>query len=206
MQSNPNIISIGFQTDSVAREVFVNFVDFIRYSFGFIVKSSYTGTINSLSDLCGKTVVSIANSTPQIDITQQNTLCGVNNQITFIGVSNITDIVKTVESGNNIIGAFIEPIVAYYASHSNGQLKLVNAVYHPATGGILVNKGNPALSCLLVDAINYLIRDGTYGQLLSNYSLTYATNGVCPSRLNLNGTTCLPACVPDNSCCQAKLS
>ena len=206
VENNSNTISISYQTDTIAREAFVNFVDFFRYNSRFIVKSSYTATINGLSDLCGKKVVVLVNSTQQSDVVQQNTICGAINQIIFQAETNITDLIQAVASGSVDVGIFLEQVLAYSASHSHGQLKIVGQPYNFRTSGILCNKGNEALSCSLVNAINYLIKEGTYEQLLEKYSFTYKANGVCPSILNLNGTTCSSTCVPDSSFCQTKLN
>jgi polar amino acid transport system substrate-binding protein len=203
VQNDTNTISISAEIDTSAREQSVNFAEFTRTATGFIVKSTYNQTINGLSDLCGKIVAVLSGSVQINDAMNQNAKCGGNN-ITIQIWSTFTEIANAVQSGSANVGLSPEPVLSSFASQSNGQLIVVGQAYDFNTIGILCNKENQALCCLLVNAINYLIKQGTYEQLLNKYSFTYQKYGICPSTINLN-QTCLSTCAPTNSFCQNKL-
>jgi polar amino acid transport system substrate-binding protein len=205
VQNDKNTISISSQTDTRAREQLVDFADFFRSGTGFIVRSNYNQVINSLSDLCGKTVAVLATSTFQNDVTNQNANCG-GNPITIQTFPSTSQAISAVQNGNADVVLDDDVFIPTVISQSNNQLKVSGQSYGVAPYGILCNKQNQALCCLLVNAINYLIQQGIYEQLLNKYSYTYAKNGICPSRLNIDGTTCLSTCTPTNTFCQSKLS
>jgi len=204
VQNNTDTISISVEADTLAREQLVDFAEYARSASGFIVKSTYNQTINGLSDLCGKIVAVLSGSVQENNAMTQNAECGGNN-ITIQTWPTFTELVNAVQSGSADVGVSVEAVLLSFAIQSNGQLIIVGQAYNSQIAGILCNKENQALCCLLVNAINYLITQGTYEQLLNKYSLTYQGYGICPSTLNLNGTTCLSSCVPTNSFCQNKL-
>ena len=205
VQNDTNTISISTQTDTTAREQFVNFAQFFATGTSFLLRYNDTTTINNVSDLCGKRVAVVSASIQEIDVKTQNNSCGTNS-ITLLSVTSITDIVSYVTNGTADVGLNDEASLTYTASQSNNTLKVVGTQYNVQPYGILCNKENAALCCLLVNGINYLITNGTYEILLNKYSFSYKNNGICPSRLNLNGTTCLSTCTPSDSYCSTKLS
>lgn len=204
--SEINTISISTQTDTLAREQLVNFAQFIRTGTAFLVLSSYSGVINSLTDLCGKKVGVISTSIQEDDVKQQNTKCDATKQIQIQSVPSFTDLLGIVQNGTVEVSLYDEAPLTYIVSQSNNQLKVVGQPYDIQPYGIVCNKNNPNLCCMLVNAINYLIKQGTYENLLKKYSFTYKNNGVCPSRVNLAGTTCSSTCTPDQTFCQNKLN
>ncbi|CAF2713956.1 unnamed protein product [Rotaria sp. Silwood2] len=205
VQNDKNTISISTQTDTLAREQFVNFAHFFATGTAFLVRSSYGQPINALSDLCGKRVVVQATSIQEIDLKTQNSKCGGNN-ITIQSVPSRANLINAVQSGTADVAVYDEAPLHVVASQSNNALKVVGQPYDVQPYGILCNQQNSVLCCALVDAINYLIQQGTYEQLLAKYSFSYKNNGVCPSRVNLNGTTCLTTCTPSASYCTSKFS
>jgi len=205
VQNNENTISISTETDTLAREEFVNFAQFFKTGTGFIVQFSYDTSITGLSDLCGKKVAVLDSSIQENDVETQNQQCG-DNTITIQSFPSTTEIINAVLDGSVDVGLNDEALLTSIASQSNNTLKVVGQPYDVQPYGILCNKQNEPLCCALVNAINYLIQQGTYEQLLNNYSFSYKNNGVCPSRINLNGSTCLSTCTPSNASCQTKLN
>ena len=200
VQSDTNAISISVQTDTVAREQLVNFAQFFQTGTGFFVRSDSTLNIQTLADLCGRTVVVLTGTIQVNDVQTQNTLCGT-NAITIQTVGTGAEARTAVRNGVAQVGLEDDALVAYFTAQSNSELKAVGTPYNVAPYGIVCNKQNSALCCLLVNAINYLIQRGTYQSLFPKYSFTFSRNGICPSRLNLNGSTCAGACVPSGGIC-----
>ncbi|CAF0759669.1 unnamed protein product [Adineta steineri] len=148
VQNYTNIISISTQTDTLAREQLVNFVQFYTSGTGFIVRSTYHQTVSGLNDLCGKTVVVLASSTQESDVQAQNVKCKV--AITIQSVPSIADMVNAVQTSAAEVGLYGEAVLKAIARKSNNQLKVVGQIYDIQPRGILCNKGNMPLCCALV--------------------------------------------------------
>jgi polar amino acid transport system substrate-binding protein len=200
VKSNPNFISISTQTVTKARMKLVNFVQFFQTGSGFLVKSTYGIPIHGLTDLCGKTVSVQLGSIQELDVTAQNTKCG-SNKITIILGETYLDIVGLVQNGTADIAVNDQSEFETTVQQSNNALKIVGKPYNVQPYGILCNKKNQKLCCALADAINYLIDQGIYQVLLPKYAFSYKDYGICPSRINLHGTTCTPMCKPSAQQC-----
>ncbi|UJR11433.1 hypothetical protein I4U23_015613 [Adineta vaga] len=205
VQNDINLISISTHTDTIVREEFVNFAHFFKTGVGFFTLSTYTETINGLSDLCGKTVAVLTSSIQEIDVQSQNTKCG-SNPITIISVASSTDRLKAIEDGTADVALDDQAVIVAIVQESEGKLKEVGQPYDIQPFGILCNKNNKQLCCALVNAINYLIKKGTYEDILKKYSYSFKNNGICPSQINLNGTSCSSKCTPSDSECEQKLA
>lgn len=199
-----NTISITHQAITPDRIQVVNFVQFFNSGAIYIAKSNYSHPINQLSGLCGQKVGVIRHTVQEIGVQMAQAGCA-SNPITIISVQTFTELIKIVKNGTAHVGFQDEPVLEPVVLESNGKLKLVGDPFFITPRGILCNKNNEPLCCILTNAINYLIKEGIYEQLLHRYSFTFERYGICPSRLNLNGTTCRKACVPSNGFCQNKL-
>lgn len=193
VQSDENTISVNTQTITPARAQLIDFAQFFETGSVFLVKSSYNGVINGLSDLCGKKVGVQSGTIHVTDLQDQNTKCG-SNPIQITTVITMTERNAVVLNGTVDVVIGDEANLIPVARQSNQQLKVVGTPYNVEPFGIGCNKNNRELCCGLVDAINYLIREGLYDQLLTRYSYTYSNNGICPSRINLKGGICSQRC------------
>ena len=165
VQNNTNYISISSFFDTLARQEFVDFVDFFRSGSIFIVRSTYNQTINSLGDLCGKTVVIRAGTVQQKQVIAQNTTCGA-NEIQIVVVITIVDLIAAVQNGTGDVGLANQASLTTAVRASNNELKVVGTPYDIAPFGIACNKQNKLVSCAFASAVNYLIRIGIYEILL----------------------------------------
>ena len=205
VQNDINTISISVQTDTIAREQFVNFAQFFQTGTAFFIRSDSTLNIRTLADLCGRSVVVLSGTTQEIDVQNQNIQCVAagSSSITILPVSTIAARRDAVRNGIAEVGLEDDALLAYHIAQSGSQLKVSGTRYNVAPYGILCNKQNSALCCTLVNSINYLIQRGTYQTLFPRYSFNFTQNGICPSRLNLNGSTCASACVPSSGICSS---
>lgn len=206
VQNERNVISISTHTITAARIQLVDFAQFFKTGTGFLVRSTYTGMINELSDLCGKTVGVQSSTIQERDVQQQNTKCPSNNRITIVSVITYPTLIEIVRNGTVDVSILDEALLVTSVLESNNQLKAIGKPYDVQPYGILCNKDNRALCCTLVNGINYLIQEGIYEKLLRKYSFTYANNGICPSRINLKGSTCEEKCTPSQSTCKSHLN
>jgi polar amino acid transport system substrate-binding protein len=200
VQNNTNYVSISALTDTPEREQMVDFVHYFQTPTGFIVRSTYNQTINGVSDLCGKKIVVRGASPQEADVRAQNTTCGT-NPLELIIVSAVGDLLAMVMNGTADVGTINQALLEAGVRESNNELKLVGTPYNVEPFSIACNKKNKMLSCAFANAINYLIQKGIYQRLLARYSFSFQTYGICPSRVNMNGTTCSARCLPSSNLC-----
>jgi polar amino acid transport system substrate-binding protein len=205
VQNKTNTISISSQTVTEERMKSVDFAQFFKTGSSFLVQSTYSRTISGLASLCGMIVVVQTGTIQERDVQKQNTQCGV-NQITIISVITYTEVVRLIDNGTATVAVYDEALLVTTALQSNGQLKVVGDPYDVQPYGIVCNKKSKVLCCSLVNAINYLINEGIYKELLMKYSFSYRNNGICPSRINLIGVTCESKCQPSKSTCNSNLN
>jgi ABC-type amino acid transport substrate-binding protein len=198
-------VSITNQAITAGRIELVSFAQFFKAGAIFIAKSTYTKTIKNLTDLCGQKVAVIAATIQEKAVQQTQQFCA-QKTITIISVRTFTEFIAIVMNGTANLGFQDEPVLVSIALESDGQLKIVGDLFFVTTRGILCNKDNQVLCCTLVNAINYLIKEDIYKKLLEKYSFSYKNNGICPSRINLNGTTCQSECVPRKRKCLRNFS
>ena len=205
VQSDPNTISISSQTVTTARIGLVDFAQYFTTGSSFIVRSIYSGIIKGLVDLCGKIVAVQTGSIQEQDVQQQNKQCSA-DPITILSVTTYTELINLVDNGTATVAVYDEALLVATAGESNNRLKVVGDQYNVQPYGILCNKQSKKLCCSLVNAINHLIQEGIYGQLLKRYSFSYKNNGICPSRINLQGSICQRKCRPRPPTCRRNLS
>ena len=205
VQNDSNTISIEAETVTEERSKLVTFAQFFKTGSGFLVRSSYSGTINQLTDLCGKTVAVQTGTIQEQDVQQQNKQCSA-NPITILSITTYTDLINVVDNGTATVAVSGQAGLLTIAVESNNRLKVIGDPYNVQPYGILCNKKSSTLCCALVNAINHLIQEGVYGQLLKRYSFSYKNNGICPSRINLNGSFCKRKCRPRPVTCNKNLN
>ena len=196
-------VSITNQAITDDRIELVSFAQFFKAGATFIAKSTYKKNIKNVTDLCGQKVVVITATIQEKVLQATQNSCAQKN-ITIISVTTFTEFIAIVMNGTASLGFQDEPVLVTAVRDSNGQLKIAGDIFYDTTRGILCNKDNQPLCCILVNAINYLIKEGFYKKLLETYSFSYKNNGICPSRINLNGTTCRSECVPQEHKCPKK--
>ncbi|CAF2723195.1 unnamed protein product [Rotaria sp. Silwood2] len=203
VQSNVNTIAIGASTITPELTRSVDFAQFFKTGSSFLVKSSYGGTITGLNSLCGKNVAVISGTIQVDDLNRQNTQCRF-NRITIKEYASNAEALNALSNG--VVEVFVadEALLKALVVISNNAFKIVGRTYNVLPYGILCNKNNRELCCALVNAINYLIKEGIYEQLLQRYSFSCAY-GVCPSRINLEGPTCSSRCTPGRWECKKYL-
>ncbi|CAF1365434.1 unnamed protein product [Rotaria sp. Silwood1] len=113
-------------------------------------------------------------------------------------VNEYLDAVNLVRNSTADVAIAGEIMLAATVRQFNNQLKLVGGIFNSTIVGIVCNKNKVNLCCALVNAINFLINEGIYKDLLQRYSFNYTNNAICSSRINLQGSTCASMCIPRN--------
>jgi polar amino acid transport system substrate-binding protein len=159
-------------TDTKARQKVLDFVTYFTAGTSFYVKAQGGPAINSLADLCGRTVAVERGTTQQDDATAQDAKCKK------AGKSGVTVSVYPDQNGANLalssgraqVGMADSPVAAYIVKQANGQFKLSGKPYSTAPYGIAVPK-NSGLAKPVLAAVKALMANGTYKSILAKWGI-----------------------------------
>ena len=159
-------------TDTKEREKTVDFVTYFNAGISFYAKASANPGVNTVADLCGKTVSVEKGTTEQEEATAQSGKC------TKAGKKPVTVLVFNDQNGANLaissgraeIGMADSPVAAYQVKQSNGVFKLVGQTYGTAPYGLAIPK-HSGLTTPILAALAELIANGTYMQILVKWGV-----------------------------------
>jgi polar amino acid transport system substrate-binding protein len=165
----------------------VDFVDYFNAGTSIIVQKGNPKKINSLDDLCG-TTIGLQRGTTQEDVAKaQDKKCqssgkGSLNILTF---DKDTDALQSLKAGRSVADMNDFPVAAYNAKTSNNgnDFEVVGEQIEAGPYGIAIPKANEQLRNAIQEALQAIIADGTYDQVLAKWGLqkgalkTAAVNG-----------------------------
>ena len=180
LQSGAHDVIMSGMNDTLERQKVLDFVDYFKAGFALVVPKGNPQNIQSLMDLCGKTVA-IQTATAQIDLVNaQNPVC------TGMGMMKIEvlefptdgDAQNAIRAGKAVAGINDGQVAAYTAQTAGGgkYFELVTpadppAGFESALTGIGVLKANTGLRDAIQKALQSLMADGTYTALLEKWNL-----------------------------------
>jgi polar amino acid transport system substrate-binding protein len=179
LQSGKFGLGMSSFTDTKERQQVVDMVTYFSAGTSFYTKASGGASVTDLSSLCGMAVGVESGTTQQADATAQGKKC------TSEGKQTVTVQVFPDQNGANLAlsSARVQvvmadsPVAEYAVTQSNGQFALVGNTYGSAPYGIAVPrpKGTPPgqapMSKPILDALNKLIADGVYQQILTKWGV-----------------------------------
>src|SRR2546428_11288656 len=136
-------------------------------------------TINTLDALCGHTVAVEKGTTQLDDATAQSKKCTDAGKAA-VSVSAFPDqngANLALQSGRAEVGMADSPVAAYQVKLSNGKFKLSGQPYGVAPYGIAIPRpagsapGTGPMTKPILDALNKLISDGVYLQILTKWGV-----------------------------------
>ncbi len=161
-------------TDTKEREQTVDMVTYFTAGSAIAVKKGNPDKIDP-KDLCGKKVAVQTGTTQAQEITDVR-----NPECTKAGKPTIpndgdkftlqTDVTTALVSGRDQVMMADSPVVDYAIKQTNGQLEKLGGTYDSAPYGVVVDKGSP-LSPAVQGAVQSLIADGTYKQILAKWGV-----------------------------------
>jgi len=159
-------------TDTAEREKTVNFVTYFSAGTSFYAKSTANPGVNTIADLCGKTVAVEKGTTEEEEAKAQSTKC------TKEGKAAVTVLVYPTQNGANLaitsgradLGMADSPVAAYQVAQSGGALKLVGQTYGAAPYGLAFPKSS-AMPTPTLAALKVLMANGTYLKILTKWGV-----------------------------------
>src|SRR3954466_1148629 len=156
-------------SDTKEREKTVDFVTYFSAGTSFYVKAQGGPTVNTLADLCGKTVAVEKGTTQQTDAEAQSKKCGgkAAKVLTFPDQNGAN---LALSSGRAQVGMADSPVAAYLVKKSGGQFKLVGKSYGFAPYGIAIPKaGGPAPG--IQAGLEAVMKTGRYMSILKRWNI-----------------------------------
>lgn len=181
LQSGKHDVIMSGMNDTQERQKTLDFVDYVHAGFSILVLAGNPDKITNVLDLCGKDVA-VQKATVQADI-----LRSYDDQCTKAGPGPMklselpleTDVQTAVRAGKAVADV-VDSAVAAYAAQTAGDGKMFEVIrdpanpagYNPVYTGIGVLKKDSDLSKALLLAMNAVVADGTYKQILEKYKMS----------------------------------
>lgn len=164
------------RTDTKTRQAEDDFVDYFTAGTAILVQKGNPKNINSLDDLCGKTVA-LEKGTTQADVADgQSTKCQVAGRATVnvLKLDKDTDALQQLKIGRSDADLNDFPVAAYNAKTSGGgnDFQVTGQQFQSAPYGIAFSKDNTQLRDAVQLALKAIIADGTYDQILSKWGVS----------------------------------
>jgi polar amino acid transport system substrate-binding protein len=159
-------------TDTKEREKKVDFVTYYNAGISFYAKSGSNPGVESLSDLCGKTVGVEKGTVEQEESEAQSKKCTKEGKkaVTVLSFPGQNQVNLAIASGRAEVGLADSPVVAYQIKQNGGQFKLVGKTYAFAPYGLAVPK-NSGLAQPMLEALKQLMASGKYKAILEKWGI-----------------------------------
>jgi polar amino acid transport system substrate-binding protein len=148
-------------------------IDFIPYfgpvGTGILVQAGNPAGIEAVEDLCGLSVAAQVGTyqVEQVDVLNASTC--VDNPIAITTLPDNPTAVQELALGRVDAELADDPVAAYSALQSDGALELAAVGFEAAPYGIGVRKTSAELRAVLEQALQAIVSDGTYLQVLEKW-------------------------------------
>lgn len=163
-------------TDTKERQEQVDFIDYFQAGSTILVPKGNPEGIQSLDDLCGKTVAVQRDTTNEEIARAQAEKCEAEGkgELKVEALPKDTDAVVRVKSGAAAADVTDYPVAIYTAQTSGGgnDFEVVGEQIDAAPYGIAVRKDDTQLRDALKAALEAIIADGTYDRILEKWNAT----------------------------------
>ncbi|KQX47262.1 MULTISPECIES: ABC transporter substrate-binding protein [unclassified Streptomyces] len=150
----------------------IDFVDYFSSGVSLLVKKGNPQGINSLDDLCGKTVAVQRGTIYEDTFKAQATKCG-DKKLTIQAFDTDAEAQTRVKAGGAVADLNDYPVAAYIAKTSGGgkDFEVVGSQSDVGLFGIGVSKENTQLRDAVKEALDAIIKDGTYAEALKKWNV-----------------------------------
>lgn len=176
LQSGNHDIIMSGMNDTVERQQTLDFVDYFLGGFSILVAKGNPDGITSLKDLCGKTVAE-ETEVAQIDLIKAVAAeCPDGQTIEIMELPSDSDAQNAVRAGKASADVLDAAVAGYSAATAPDLFEVVvdpnepNGV-EPVYTGIGILKEDSGLTAAIQAALQELIDNGTYAEIMSKYGL-----------------------------------
>ncbi|MGW0941556.1 ABC transporter substrate-binding protein [Streptomyces sp. NPDC002623] len=151
----------------------VDFVDYFTAGTAIYVQKGNPKGIKTLDDLCGQTVAVQRGTTYEEALQTQSKTCteGGKKALKIESFENDTEAQTRVKSGGAVAGVNDYPVAVDMARKAGGgnTFEVLDEQYEAAPFGIVVDKKNTQLRDALKEAVDAIIKDGSYQKVLEKW-------------------------------------
>ncbi|MGP3683561.1 ABC transporter substrate-binding protein [Streptomyces sp. IBSNAI002] len=150
----------------------VDFVDYFSSGVSLLVKKGNPDNIKSLDDLCGKTVAVQRGTLFEDTFKAQAEKCG-SDKLTIQSFDTDAEAQTRVKAGGAVADLNDYPVAAYVAKSSGGgnDFEVVGSQSDVGLFGIAVPKENAQLRDAIREALDAIIKDGSYAKALEKWDV-----------------------------------
>lgn len=168
-------IVMSGMSDTPERQEEVDFVDYYRAGAMLLVAKGNPEGLTSIADLCGRTVAVQRGTTQEGYAQDQSTQCEAEGSepIELLSFDRETEAMLQVKSGRAVAGLQDYPVASYNARTSGGgeDFEVVGEQIEAGPLGIAVGREHTDLRDAIQQALQAIIDDGTYADLLEKYEV-----------------------------------
>lgn len=158
-------------TINAEREAEIDLIPYFEAGTGILVATGNPDDIQEIEDLCGLAAAAQA-GTVQIDqLEAANAGVCEGDPIDIKAFPDNPTAVQELALGRVSANLADDPVVAESALNSNGELEVAGGAIESAPYGIGVRKDSTELKAVLEQALQQLIADGTYAEILADWNL-----------------------------------
>lgn len=168
-------IVMSGMSDTPERQQEVDFVDYYRAGAMLLVRKGNPEGLRSIEDLCGRVVAVQRGTTQEGYAEEQSETCTAAGEkpIELLSFDRETEAMLQVKSGRADAGMQDYPVASYNARTSGGgdDFEVVGEQIEAGPLGIAVAKDDTGLRDAIQQALQAVIDDGTYAELLEKYEV-----------------------------------
>ena len=166
-----DVLMSGFN-DTAERREKVSFVDYAKSSGSIMVAKGNPSGIKGPADLCGETMAVLDNGyyMQLAETFSKDCVAKGEKEIKILGFANDPEALLQVQNGRAAAGLNDYPVAVFRAKESKGALEAIE-IPGSSLFGIAIDPKNEELVKLVQDAMNKLIKDGTYTEILNAWGL-----------------------------------
>lgn len=169
-------IIMSAMSDTKERQATLDFVDYFNVGTSILVRKGNPDKIQSLDDLCGKKVGLQAGTTQEEVAKEQSTKCEADGKgkIEVLTFETDPEAQQQLKAGRTVADMNDFPVAAYVAQTAGGgnDFEVVGEQIDAGPYGIGVAKENIELRDALKAALEGIIEDGTYAEILEKWNVS----------------------------------
>lgn len=180
-------LSLLSMFDTRERQEQLDFVDYLIEGTRLVVRAGNPDNLQSLEDLCGRTVSVLQGSVMLSLLEERQSACA--EPMTIAVAQSTADQLLQLQTKRADATLANGSVTQYVIDHEGGgDLEvLLNELYTPGYMGFGFAKGNSEVRDAVRAALQSIIEDGTYAEILEFWGATTA-NAVAEAGLNQGGT------------------
>lgn len=169
--------TIAGMNDTPERQESIDFVDYFESGITIMVQKGNPAGIEASADLCGQAIAVVQGTTQEDFAAEQSAECEANGEEPLAVTATPSDSQNQTQLRTGRVDAILNDLpTAVYISQTAGDGEYFETVdQDPINGGpygIGLNKDDAALRDAIQQALQSLIDDGTYGEILEAWDVT----------------------------------